>query len=405
MDRQGHDHQVMGMRRLIVALLIVTLGLLSFPAGLTHAQSDAEASNPLAIQARSVTLMDAVTGQVIYGFNERERIQPASLAKIMTFELILEALDQGVFTLDTKVPVSEKAWRLALDNKLSNMFLEVGDQVPVRDLLYGLMVSSGNDAAVVLAEYRGGSEEGFVKMMNDRARELGLNETVFMNSHGLFAEGQYTTAADVATLTRHVLQAHPEAVKITGVKEFTHGKITQPNWNRLVLTDPRVNGLKTGHLPEAGYHLAATAQDRGMSLIAVVMGTKGEDARAVEARKLLNYGFNNFNTVMVDWAPKVSSPLPVYKGRARGVAVAPAGPVAVTVPRGREKEVAVTIDQPRYAVAPVREGQKLGQIVIAVGGQDVVRADLLAQRDVPRAGLLRSAWDSLRLIFRNLLGR
>lgn len=389
------------LKCLITAIAVAALGLVPAPV----VAAPEFPANPLGIQARSALLMDAVTGQILYSFNEHDRIQPASLAKIMTFDLILEAIDKGVLTMDTRVPVSEKAWRLALNNALSNMFLEVGEQVPVRDLLLGLMVSSGNDAAVVLAEYRGGSEEGFVNMMNDRARELGLKETVFLNSHGLFAEGQFTTAADVAALSRHLLRAHPDAVKITGVKEFTHGKITQPNWNRLVLTDPRVNGLKTGHLPEAGYHLAATASDRGMSLIAVVMGTNGEDARAGEAQKLLNYGFNNFTTVQVDWKAKVASPLPVYKGKARQVGVAPAGPVVVTVPRGEEKGITVTVDQPGYVVAPVKKGEKLGEIRVAVGEREVARADLLAQQDVARAGFLRSAWDSLRLFFRNLLRR
>lgn len=361
--------------------------------------------NPLSIQARSGVLMDAATGRVLYAFNERERLQPASLAKIMTFDLILEAVDKGVLTLDTRITVPESAWRLALDNRLSNMFIEVGDEVAVRDLLSGLMVSSGNDAALTLAEYRGGSEPGFVAMMNDRARELGLRDTVFKNSHGLAAEGQFTTALDVALLARHVVTAHPEALKITAQKEFSYGGIRQPNWNRLVLVDKRATGLKTGHLPEAGYHLAATAEDRGMSLIAVVLGTAGEDARVKEAQKLLNYGFNNFATVSLDLKGKVPADLPVYKGASRRVPLVPARAPKVTVPRGREGEIRVAPEVPRYVVAPVRKGQSLGEVRIELAGGEVGRIPLEAGRDVPAGGFFRRLLDSVRLFFRNIVGR
>lgn len=361
--------------------------------------------NPLSIQARSGVLMDAATGQVLYAFNERERLQPASLAKIMTFDLILEAVERGVLSMDTRITVPESAWRLALDNRLSNMFIEVGDQVAVRDLLSGLMVSSGNDAALTLAEYRGGSEQGFVGMMNEKARELGLRDTAFKNSHGLFAEGQFTTALDVARLARHVVSSHPEALKITSQKEFAYGGIRQPNWNRLVLVDKRATGLKTGHLPEAGYHLAATAEDRGMSLIAVVLGTAGEDARVREAQKLLNYGFNNFATVSLDLKGRVPADLPVYKGAARRVPLVPARAPKVTVPRGREGEIRVVAEVPGYVVAPVRKGQSLGAVRVDLAGREVARLSLEAGRDVPPGGFFRRLWDGVRLFFRSIVGR
>lgn len=361
--------------------------------------------NPLGVQARAALLMDAATGQVLYAFNEDERIEPASLAKLMTFELALEALDHGVISWDTKVPVSERAWRLALDNKISNMFLEVGQQVSVRDLLYGLMVSSGNDAALALAEYLGGSEEGFVARMNERARELGLRDTVFKNSHGLYADGQYTTARDMALLARHIVLAHPEAFRITSAKEFTWNRIRQLNWNRLVLVDPRVDGLKTGHLAEAGYHLVATARDRGMELIAVLLGMAGEEARVREGRKLLDYGFRSFATVTPELAGKVPERLPVYKGRTGQVTVRPAGPVRVTVPRGREGDVRLSVSLPRYVVAPVKAGQELGRLTLSLDGKELVRVGLQAGEGVPRGGLWRVVWDSLRLFFRNLFRR
>lgn len=362
-------------------------------------------ANPLGIQAKAALLMDAFSGQVLYAFHENDRMEPASLAKIMTFDLILEAVEKGVLGMDTKVPVSERAWRLALDNSLSNMFIEVGQQVKVRDLLNGLMVSSGNDAALALAEYRGGSEEGFVAMMNDRARQLGMKDTVFTNSHGLSDPNQHTTARDMAVLARHIVLQHPEAFEITSRKDFTYGRIRQANWNKLLFKDPRVNGLKTGHLPEVGYHLVATARDRGMSLIAVVLGTAGEEERASEAEKLLNYGFNNFSTVEVRWQDKVASSLPVYKGRERRVALVTAAPVVVTVPREAERSVTVEGTTVGRAVAPVKKGEHLGRISVKAGGREVAGFDLLAAADVPRGGLLRVIWDSLRLFFGRLIGR
>ncbi len=366
--------------------------------------------NPLGVKARSGLLMDAATGQVLYAFNEHEKVQPASLAKIMTFDLALEAMEQGRLRPETRVTISENAWRLALNNRLSNMFIEVGRQVYAKDLLLGLMVSSGNDAAVALAEHLAGTEAAFVRAMNEQARRLGLTETRFTNSHGLAAPDQYTTAADVANLTRHVITAHPDALRIASVKEFTFNNIRQFNWNKLVLQDPRVNGLKTGHLPESGYHLSATASDQGMSLIAVVIGVRGdarrdgETARAAEASALLNYGFNNFVTREVVWREKVA-PVTVYKGKARQVALAPSGPVRVTVPRGQENAIDVTVEAPRRVVAPVRKGQALGRLSVRLNDRTLAGFDLLATGDVPRAGFFRSAWDSLRLFFANLFGR
>ncbi len=399
----------MGGKRILAAVLTWFVGCLAI-AGQAAAEMVAVAQasfppNPLGIQARAGVLMDAYSGQILYAFNEHERMQPASLAKIMTFDLILEAVEKGAIGMDTKVPVSEKAWRLALDNSLSNMFIEVGEQVKVSDLLKGLMVSSGNDAAVALAEYRGGSEARFVDMMNARAGELGLKETRFQNSHGLAADDQYTTAYDMALLARHVVLQHPEAFKITSLKEFTYRNIKQFNWNKLVLRDPRVDGLKTGHLPEVGYHLVATAQDRGMRLIAVVMGTQGEAARMDEAQKLLDYGFRNFATVEVDWKAKVSPVLPVYKGRQREVALTTAAPVVVTVPRGEERTVTVAASTIGRAVAPVRKGEKVGRLTVKAGGREVAGFDLLAASDVPRGGFFRVVWDSIRLFFAGLLGR
>ena len=237
------------------------------------------------------------------------------------------------------------------------------------------------------------------------ARELGLSDTLFRNSHGLSAEGQYTTARDMAVLARHVVLDHPKALEITAAKEFTWNHIRQPNWNRLVLQDPRVDGLKTGHLPEAGYHLVATASEGDRRLIAVVLGSPGEEVRAREARRLLDYGFRNFATLTLDLKGKVPAELPVYKGRARRVTVRPAAPPRVTVPRGREGELRLTTSLVPYAVAPVSAGERLGTLTASLDGRELLRLELQAGEDVARGGWWRVAWDSVRLFFRNLFRR
>ncbi len=383
----------------------------SLAAAVALAQERPDPANPLGIRARSALLMDAATGRVLYAFHERDRMQPASLAKIMTFDLILEAIRDGVLSPDTAVTVSEEAWRLALDNTRSNMFLELGERVRIKDLLPGLMVASGNDAALVLAEARSGSEEAFVALMNERARRLGLTDTRYANSHGLSSPDQYTTARDVAILTRHVILEHPDSLRITGMKEFTHAGITQPNWNGLVLKDPRVDGVKTGHLPEAGYHLAATGREGNMRLIAVVMGVQddrergvsGQELREREAQRLLEYGFRNFATVRPDWRRAVPSSLTVYKGRRPTVGIALGAPVVLTVRRGEEGKIKLVPELPPYAVAPIVKGQELGRLRVLVGGEEVASPSLTAAEAVPPGGLWRRFWDSLRLLVKSLL--
>lgn len=378
----------------------------------TPAPAPATADNPLAVQARSALLMDVRTGEVLYSFNDRDPMQPASLTKIMAFEIYLESLAAKTVSLDDKATVSEKAWRLSLNNRLSNMFIDAGERVPVRDLLYGLMVSSGNDVSVVLAEHRSGSEEAFVLDMNERARALGLTDTRFANSHGLFAPDQASTARDMALLTRRILLQHPGATEYTSRPSFTWNGITQPNWNELigkdtginVPRDPRVTGFKTGHLNEAGYHLVATARDKekDLDLIAVVMGTDARETRAREALKLLTYGFNNFRTVTVDWKKRTTSELPVYKGKERRVALVTDRPVVTTVRRGTEDSLKVTADLPPEVIAPVRKGQRLGTLTLSSGERELARYELLAAEGVSRGGLSRVVWDSLRLFFRGL---
>ncbi len=376
-----------------LALLILGVAILSGPA---------RAADPLGIEARSAYLLEARTGRVLYSHEERKPLPPASLSKIMTFELILEAMEQGILSPDTKVKVSEKAWRLALDRSISRMFIEVGKEVRVEDLLYGLMVSSGNDAALALAEARAGSEEAFVALMNRRAKELGMRDTVFRDSHGLDPRNQHTTARDMALLARHIVLSHPGYSRYTAAKEFTYGGIKQRNWNRLLFTDPRVDGLKTGHLPEAGYHLVATAREGETWLIASVLGTADEAKREAETERLLNWGFLNFRTVLVPWKGRVPESLPLYKGERRTVRLTVSQPVRVTVSRGGEKAVSVEYRGPRYLVAPLARGSRVGEVVVREGSQELDRFPLVTVEEARLGSLGRRFLDTIRLFFLSL---
>lgn len=366
----------------------------------------AEEGNPLDLDVQSAYLLDAVTGQVMYRFEENKRIQPASLSKIMTFNIVLEEIKKGNLAMTDEVTISENAWRLALDASVSRMFVEVGEQVSVRDLLYGLMVSSGNDAAVALAEHIAGTERAFVELMNQRAAELGLKNTVFKNSHGLEADGQYTTAADMAILARHVVLEHPEGLEITKTKEFQYGiEYSQPNFNSLVFRDPRVTGLKTGHLSVSGYHLVATAEDEdGRSIIAIVMGADSDQSRANEAYALLQHGFREYTNETIDWKQTSRDTVPVFKGSSREVSITTPYPLLLTVKKGEAEklEVQQVLNEP--LVAPIDQGQVVGQLTVLLDGKQYKKTDLIAENSVARGGWWRSLVDSVRLLLRNITG-
>jgi D-alanyl-D-alanine carboxypeptidase (penicillin-binding protein 5/6) len=353
---------------------------------------------PFGLNAKAAIMIDAHSGAVLYAYNEHNRMQPASLAKLMTFYLVLKALHQGRIAPDTMVTVSEKAWRLSMNSTVSRMFLQVGQRVSINDLLYGLMVSSGNDAAVALAEYLGGSTDAFTAQMNQAAKELGLGETHFENPDGLPSPEMYTTASDMAKLGRAVLQTFPDATKYTGTKDFTFDKIHQPNFNSLLFYDSRVNGLKTGHVEEAGYHLVASARSDGMELISAVLGTPTSSARRVETEKLLDWGFRTFSSVQPDWRKTVPDKVRVYGGVADEVAVAPAALPFVTVEHGQESKVSLAgALNPKYLVAPVAKGQQAGTLTLMVGGQPQSTIPILTTATVAPGGYLKRVADRLRM--------
>jgi D-alanyl-D-alanine carboxypeptidase (penicillin-binding protein 5/6) len=354
---------------------------------------------PFALNAKSAMLIDEQTGAVLYAYNEHERMQPASLAKIMTFFLVLDALEQKRIALDTTMPISEQAWRLSMDESVSRMFLGVGQRVPVKDLLYGLMVSSGNDAAVCLAEYLGGSTDGFTTQMNTKAQELGLSDTHFSNPDGLPVEGEYTTAADMVKLGRALITKHPEALTYTAAKDFTFDKIKQPNFNSLLFYDSRVNGIKTGHVQEAGYHLVASATSNGMNLLSAVMGTPNSEKRRVETEKLLDWAFRTFATAKPDAHKVMPATIPVFYGVADKVAIAPAHETYVTVGHGEEAKVQVSwLASARYLSAPVAKGTEVGQLSITEGDKAIDNVPVVTQAAVAQAGFFKRLADHFRRV-------
>ncbi|MDI3299044.1 MAG: D-alanyl-D-alanine carboxypeptidase family protein [Bacillota bacterium] len=410
---------VTGAGRRLLAGLLALLFLLpaAWIAPAAQAQTPPPVrGNPLSLKAAAAELLDVRTGQVLYAYNEHAKMQPASLAKLMTFLLALKALKDGVVTPRTQVTISQQAWQLSLNDTVSRMFVRVGDRVPFDTLLYGLMVASGNDAAVAVAEQLGGTEANFVRMMNAEARQLGLEDTYYLNSHGLYAAGQTTSAADVAKLSAYILNHFPDATKYTKPATFSYQPsgapqpITQQNWNGLVITDRRVDGLKTGHLEESGYHLAASARSGSMQLVAVVMGIQaptlqaGMQEREREAEALLNWGFDNFTTVTPDLHGKLPASIPVYKGAAGSVQPVPAAPLLLTVPRQDARSLSVQVALPSRLIAPVRKGQPLGEIVLKAGSASW-KIPLVARGAVPRGNFLRVLWDTFRLAVGDLLAR
>ncbi len=354
---------------------------------------------PFALDAHSAMLIDAQSGDVLYAYNEHQRVQPASLAKMMTFYLTLEALRQKRISVDTPIPISEAAWRLSLNDSVSRMFLQVGQRVDVKDLMYGLMVSSGNDAAVALSEYLAGSTEAFADQMNKTAQELGLADTHFTNPDGLPTDDEYTTAADMVKLGHALVRNYPEALDYTSAKEFTFDKIRQRNFNTLLFYDSRVNGIKTGHVEEAGFHLVASAASGDVKLISAVMGTPSMEKRRVETDKLLDWAFRTYNTVSPNWHKAAPDHWRVYEGNLKDVPIAPAGGTPYfTVGRGDEGKITLTASlSSKPLVAPIPKGTQVGELSITLAGKPISSVPLVTQVAVKEGGYVHEFLDSIRL--------
>jgi D-alanyl-D-alanine carboxypeptidase (penicillin-binding protein 5/6) len=354
---------------------------------------------PPTIAAKSWLLLDATSGQIIASQDPNARIEPASLTKIMTAYLTFAAVKDKKLDLNQMVNVSTHAWKV--DTSSSKMFIDPATPVKVNDLLYGLMVQSGNDAAVALAEAVAGDESAFVVLMNREAQRMGLTSTHFAIPHGLPSPENYSTAQDLSVLAKHVILDYPEFYKIDSVKSFTYNKITQQNRNRLLWLDPTVDGMKTGHTEAAGYCMIASAhRPNGASerrLIAVVLGTSSDSARTQESQKLLNWGFQNFDTVKLYSKGQAILTPEIWKGSKSNVKIGFPNDVWVTVPKGVAAKMKPLLERKDPLVAPLAENSRVGTLKMMVDGKPLLELPVLSLEPVGQASIFGRAWDSIRL--------
>ncbi len=350
---------------------------------------------PSQIAARAWVLLDMQSGQLITGYQHDERFEPASLTKLMTAYLVFEALKQKKLKPEQVIPVSDKA-RKATG---SRMFIQTDIPVTVNELMRGMIIQSGNDATIALAEAIGGSEEAFVVLMNREAKRMGLTATNFVNSTGLPEPKHTTTARDLAQLTAALIRDYPEHYPLYAQKEYSYNNITQANRNRLLWRDASVDGVKTGHTEAAGYCLISSAIRDKRRLISVVLGTTSDAARAAESQKLLNYGYQNFDTVRLYEANQAAATPRVWKGTLNNVKIGFAGGLYVTVPKGNAGKLQAKIETTQPLLAPVRTGQTLGTLKLELNGKPYHTLPVTALEDVPVAGIFGRAWDAARLYF------
>ncbi len=353
------------------------------------------AAPPVAIAARSWYLYDYNSGQELISTNPDERIEPASLTKLMTAYLAFAAIKQGSLKLNQTVPVSERAWR----TQGSRMFIEPNKPVTVDELLRGMIVQSGNDACIALAEIIAGTEDGFAQLMNREAQRLGLKNTQFRNSTGLPDPQHYSTARDLAQLATALIRDFPEFYPLYSIKEFRYNNITQPNRNRLLWSDPHVDGVKTGHTDAAGYCLIASAKRDSRRLLSVVIGTSSEAARASESARLLDHGFRYFDGVKIYTGGQVVSQLPVYKGVKGTVKAGFTSDFMLSVPKGQGNQLKVQLISQQPLLAPIGAGARVATLKLFLGDKPLGDYPVVALEAVPVAGIFGRAWDTLRLWF------
>lgn len=353
---------------------------------------------PPEVSASSYILIDAESGYVIMQKNADQRLPPASLTKMMTSYVVEYEADRGKIKYSDPVLISVNAWRTGG----SKMFVREGTTVSVENLLKGIIIQSGNDASVAIAEHIAGSESAFADVMNQHAKLLGMNNTHFVNATGLPAPNHYTSARDLAILAKALITHFPDQYKLYAEKYFTWNDIRQPNRNLLLWRDSTVDGLKTGHTDEAGYCLVASALRDGMRLISVVMGTSSEEARARETQKLLSYGFRYFETHPLYSAGTTLQETEVWKGAVDTVALGLVEPVAVTIPRGQKDKLQATLEIDSLLQAPLAQGQVLGQLKVTLGDEVIAERPLVALQAVEEGGLFKRLWHSIILFFKGL---
>jgi D-alanyl-D-alanine carboxypeptidase (penicillin-binding protein 5/6) len=352
------------------------------------------------IAARSWLLLDATSGQIIASQDPDTRIEPASLTKVMTAYVVFQALRDKKITLDQMINVSVRAWKV--EGSSSKMFIDPATPVSVKDLLYGLMVQSGNDAAVALAEAVAGDEGTFAHLMNEQAQRMGMKNSRFANPHGLPSPDNFSTARDLSILASHIIKDFPEFYKIDSVKEFTYNKIKQQNRNRLLWLDPTVDGMKTGHTEASGYSMIASAhRPNGNSgerrLISVLSGANSDGTRTAESQKLLNWGFQNFDTVKLYSKGQAVATPEVWKGAKPNVKIGFTNDVLVTVPKGVAQKLKPVLERKDPLVAPLPQNGRVGTLKMVVDGKPLLALPVVALEEVPEASIFGRAWDSMRL--------
>ena len=368
---------------------------LLFMVPLMSAHAAIVTPNPAApsIAAKAHVLIDYDSGSVLAEENADLRLPPASITKLMTSYVVSHELHAGNISLDDEVLISEKAWRMIG----SRSFIKVNTKVSVEALLRGMIVQSGNDAAVALAEHIAGSEEVFAQMMNQYAQQLGMVDTNYVNATGLPDPDHYTTARDIATLSAALIRDFPEHYAWYAEKEFTYNNITQHNRNKLLWRDNSVDGLKTGHTEEAGFCLAASAKRGDMRLITVVLGTRSENARAQETQKLLNYGFRFFETHQLYKANVGITNTKVWKGAQDSLSLGLAKALIVTVPRGKYDDLAATTNIQQPVIAPIEAGTQLGEVEIRLGDELIAKQPLVALTPIEKGSWWRRLIDEILL--------
>ncbi|MCZ2723380.1 D-alanyl-D-alanine carboxypeptidase [Marinomonas sp. 15G1-11] len=378
-------------------LILLFTTLLGF-CSLTVTAAPSLIPAPPQLSASSYILMDAYTGDVLVENNSHQELPPASLTKLLTAYIVEYELARGNVSLDDKVSISEKAWRM----EGSRMFIREGTQVSLEDLMRGIVIQSGNDASVAVAEHVAGSESAFADLMNQHAQILGMKNSHFVNSTGFPADGHVSSAFDLALLSRAKIIQFPDNYPMYSEKYFTYNGIKQPNRNKLLWRDSTVDGLKTGHTDEAGYCLAASAVRNGTRLITVVMGTSSDEARAAETQKLLNYGFRYFETRKLYSRGQVVNEAKVWGGENESVKIGFAEDVLVTIPRQQTDALPATLDLQPVIEAPIAVGDVLGKIVVGTEGNVLLERDVVALEAIEEGGLFKRLLDKVKLFFMNL---
>ena len=375
---------------------LILLSLLFAVSPHVHAQPPPLAIPPApAIAAKSYVLFDFNSGQTLVAHNPQQRMEPASLTKLMTAYLVFGALRQKAIKPDQPVTASERAWRAAG----SRMFIEPTRPVTVDELMRGMIVQSGNDASIALAETVAGSEEAFVQAMNREAQRLGLQATHFVNATGLAHPQHYSTAQDLALVAAAILRDVPDYYALYSQKQFRYNNITQSNRNRLLWTDPTVDGMKTGYTENAGYCLIASARRGERRLISVVLGAASESARAAESQKLLNHGFQSYEGVRLYEKNQPVATLRVWKGSTNYLKSGFTRDFHLALPRGASDKLKASIVSLQPLLAPVRAGQKVATLKLTLDGQPYGEFPVVALEEVALAGIFGRGWDAIRLFF------